>query len=256
MKPRKSTSWGKWTNWYDRHLENSQDTYQEKLIKPNLLRVLNPKAGQSILDVGCGQGYFARELAKAGAKVLGIDVAGELIKLAKQQAGKNETYLTLPAENMTGLQDGRFDAAICVLALQNIKNMQAAVLEMARVLKPACRLVLVLNHPAFRVPTASAWGFDEGKNVQYRRIEKYLSEITQAVDMTQGQKDIKQKQFTYSFHRPLQVYFKAFNKAGLAVTRLEEWVSHKVSDKGLRKKAEDTARKEIPLFMCLELVKI
>ena len=256
MKPRKSTSWGKVANWYDRHLENSQDTYQEKLIKPNLLRVLNPKAGQSILDVGCGQGYFARELAKAGAKVLGIDVAGELIKLAKQQAGKNETYLTLPAENMTGLQDGRFDAAICVLALQNIKNMQAAVLEMARVLKPACRLVLVLNHPAFRVPTASAWGFDEGKNVQYRRIEKYLSEITQAVDMTQGQKDIKQKQFTYSFHRPLQVYFKAFNKAGLAVTRLEEWVSHKVSDKGLRKKAEDTARKEIPLFMCLELVKI
>jgi len=252
----KSTSWGKVANWYDRHLENSQDTYQEKLIKPNLLRVLNPKAGQSILDVGCGQGYFARELAKAGAKVLGIDVAGELIKLAKQQAGKNETYLTLPAENMTGLQDGRFDAAICVLALQNIKNMQAAVLEMARVLKPACRLVLVLNHPAFRVPTASAWGFDEGKNVQYRRIEKYLSEITQAVDMTQGQKDIKQKQFTYSFHRPLQVYFKAFNKAGLAVTRLEEWVSHKVSDKGLRKKAEDTARKEIPLFMCLELVKI
>ncbi|HYV33901.1 MAG TPA: SAM-dependent methyltransferase, partial [Candidatus Limnocylindria bacterium] len=145
--------------------------------------------------------------------------------------------------------------AICVLSLQNIKNLSAAILEMSRVLKKEGRAVLVLNHPTFRIPNASAWDFDEKQNIQYRRIDGYMSEISQQVDMTQGVTEVKKKKYTYSFHHPLQVYFKAFAKAGLCVTRLEEWVSHKTSDKGPRKTAEDTARKEIPLFMCLELKK-
>ena len=252
---KKNTSWGKVAGWYNLLLEEGEDTYQEKLIKPNLLRILSVRPGEQVLDVGCGQGYFARELAKLGAKVLGVDVAGELVKLAAQKAGPNEKYLVLSAEIMAVLLGGRFDAAICVLALQNIKNFQAAILEMSRVLKPGGRCVLVLNHPAFRIPLASEWGFDEAKNVQYRKIQGYMTEIAQAVDMTQGEKDAKKKKFTWSFHRPLQVYFKAFAKAGFAVTRLEEWVSFKVSDKGPRKTAEDKSRKEIPLFMCLELKK-
>ena len=250
------TSWGKVAGWYNQLLEEGEDTYQEKLIKPNLLRILEPKKGEEILDVGCGQGYFAREFGRLGAKVLGVDVAGELIKLAKDQAGPNEKYLVMSAEQMVSLKDNQFDSAVCVLALQNIKNLQSAVLEISRVLKPGGRAVLVLNHPTFRVPTASGWGYDETVAVQYRRVEKYLSEITQEVDMTQGVKDPKKKKFTWSFHRPLQVYFKAFAKAGLFVVRLEEWVSHKTSDKGPRKFAEDRARKEIPLFMCLELKKV
>ncbi|HYV34043.1 MAG TPA: SAM-dependent methyltransferase, partial [Candidatus Limnocylindria bacterium] len=140
--------------------------------------------------------------------------------------------------------------------LQNIKNLGAAVSEMSRVLKNGGRAVLVLNHPAFRIPTASGWDYDEKANVQYRRIDGYMSEITQAVDMTQGIKDPKKKKFTASFHHPLQVFFKAFAKTGLSVVRLEEWVSHKTSDHGPRKMAEDKARKEIPLFMCLELKKM
>jgi ubiquinone/menaquinone biosynthesis C-methylase UbiE len=250
-----STSWGKVAGWYNRLLEEDEDTYQEKLIKPNLLRILSPKPGEEILDVGCGQGYFSRELAKAGAKVVGIDIAGELIKLAKGHGGKNEAYLVLSAEKMSPILAARFDAAICVLALQNIKNLQVAVLEIARVLKPGGRCVLVLNHPAFRIPSASSWNYDEKTNIQYRNISKYLSEISQQVDMTQGITDPKKKKWTMSFHHPLQVYFKAFFKAGLCVTRLEEWSSHKLSDKGPRKLAEDLARKEIPLFMCLELKK-
>ena len=60
---------------------------------------------------------------------------------------------------------------------------------------------------------------------------------------------------TISFHRPLQYYFKALFKNGLAVFRLEEWVSHKTSEEGLKKEAEDRSRHEFPLFLFLEAVK-
>jgi hypothetical protein len=74
--------------------------------------------------------------------------------------------------------------------------------------------------------------------------------------MTPGEKDVKKKIKTISFHRPLQYYVKLFAKNGFAITRLEEWISHKKSEKGPRSEAEDKARKEIPMFMCLEVKKL
>ena len=66
----------------------------------------------------------------------------------------------------------------------------------------------------------------------------------------------KGSEVTISFHRPLQYFFKLFSKTGLSVTRLEEWISHKESQNGPRKVAEDKARKEFPLFLALELRKL
>ena len=65
----------------------------------------------------------------------------------------------------------------------------------------------------------------------------------------------EKKKLTVSFHRPLQVYFKALIKNSFLVGRLEEWNSNKKSETGPRQKAEDKARQEIPLFMLIEAVK-
>ena len=74
--------------------------------------------------------------------------------------------------------------------------------------------------------------------------------------MTPGEKLQKKKIKTVSFHRPLQYYIKLLSKNGFALTRLEEWISHKKSQKGPKQSIEDTARKEIPLFMALEIKSI
>ncbi len=66
----------------------------------------------------------------------------------------------------------------------------------------------------------------------------------------------KTRERTISYNRSLQDISKALRKNGFAITRLEEWISHKSSEKGPRQAAEDTARKEIPLFMLLEVSKI
>lgn len=250
------TSWGQVASWYDKLLNEDVNSFQEKVIKPNLLRLLEIKPGLTVLDVGCGQGFFAHEIAKAGANVVGVDVAGELIRFAQEKAEKNEKYFISSAENLSKVLEKDFDIAISVLALQNIKGFQLVLSEMTKKIKVNGKIVLVLNHPNFRIPKTSVWGYDEKNNIQYRRVDAYLSEGQTRIDMTPGEKNEKKKQYTWSFHRPLQVYFKAFQKAGLVVSKLEEWVSHKESDKGKRKLAEDKARKEIPMFMCIELRKI
>ena len=66
----------------------------------------------------------------------------------------------------------------------------------------------------------------------------------------------KPDEMTISFHRPLQFYFKQLGKAGFGVTNMEEWSSNRLSQPGPRAEAENRARKEIPLFMCLEAEKI
>ena len=251
-----NTSWGEVAGWYNKLLEEDSDSYQAKVIKPNLLRLLDVKKTDNVLDLGCGQGYFLREVAKIAAQVVGVDVAGELVKFAQSKAKQNEKYFVMSAENLSGLKDVQFDIVFSVLAVQNIKSFQLAFLEVAKKLKPQGRFLLVLNHPNFRIPKQTVWVFDEKNNIQYRRVDAYLSETQNRIDMTPGEKNEKKKKYTWSFHRPLQVYFKAFHKAGFVVSKLEEWVSHKESDKGKRKMAEDKARKEIPMFMCIELKKI
>jgi SAM-dependent methyltransferase len=245
--PKTPTSWGGVADWYAEYL-GGDDTYQSKVILPNLMRVLAPGKGESVLDLACGEGFFAREFSKSGSQVTGADISSELIAKAKA-AGEGPRYVVAPADRLTFAKDGEFDAVVCVLALQNIENLAGVCREAKRVLKKSGRFVLVLNHPAFRVIKRSSWGWDEAAGVQYRRVDGYLSASKVSVDMQPGKSGGKK---TISYHRSLQDFFKALAGAGFAVTKLEEWNSHKTSEKGPRQEAEDQARKEIPLFMLLE----
>lgn len=249
------TSWGNVAPWYDKLLA-TEGTYQKELILPNLLRLMHIQKGSKVLDLACGQGFFAREYTLAGAQVTGIDVASELIDIAKKNSPASIQYFVSSADNLIGIKADSFDMVTIVLALQNIENLSGTLAECFRVLKPKGKLFFVLNHPAFRVPQKSDWGYDEKKKVQYRRIEKYLSEILFKIEMNPGEKNIKLKKYTTSFHRPLTSYVQNLHTAGFVVTGLEEWASHKKSQTGPKQKIEDIARKEIPMFMCIEAVKI
>ena len=256
------TSWGAVAGWYDGLLSNDVNSYQSSLILPNLIRLINPKKGLTILDVACGQGYFSNAFAQNGAKVIGCDISAELIELAKKtNLGKNMKTALLefhisPADKLSFVADNSIDTAVIVLAIQNIENLAGTLMECSRVLKSSGKLFIVLNHPAFRIPQSSSWQWDEKEMKQYRKIDSYMSDKTLKIDMTPGEAEIFKKKFTVSFHRPLQSYFKALNKAGLSVSKLEEWISNKSSQKGPRADEEDRIRKEIPIFMCLECRKI
>ena len=76
--------WNNAAKWYDELLERG-DTYQEKVILPNLLRRMQIRRGERVLDLACGQGVFARAFAGAGARATGVDISEELIELAKRR---------------------------------------------------------------------------------------------------------------------------------------------------------------------------
>jgi ubiquinone/menaquinone biosynthesis C-methylase UbiE len=251
MAGRKDTSWEHVAEWYDRLLEGEgkgEGTYQKELILPNLLRLMDIRRGDAVLDLACGQGFFAREFAKAGAHVAASDASPSLISIAKKNSPNEIAFHVAKADALKFLRDKTIHKIALVLALQNIDDINGVLHECARVLRPGGELFIVLNHPAFRMPKTSSWGWDEKEKMQYRRVDRYLSEAKIKIEMHPGRKDSEQ---TISFHRPLQFYFKALHKAGFSVTALEEWNSHKKSEPGPRAKAEDVARKEIPLFLCL-----
>ncbi len=250
----KDTSWNNVANWYDDLLKNDTDSYQSKVIAPNLLRVLDLKKGEQVYDLACGQGYFTNLFYKSGATITASDLSKKLIEAAIKNSPKDIKFYTTPAHKALFLKDNSIDVITIILSIQNIENVNEVLMECKRILKKTGRIVFVLNHPSFRVPQGSDWYFKDG--TQYRIIGKYLSETKVSIDMTPGEKDIKKKIKTISFHRPLQYYVKLFAKNGFAVSRLEEWISHKQSQNGPRQKAEDIARKEIPLFMCFEVKKI
>ncbi|MGI9118049.1 MAG: class I SAM-dependent methyltransferase [Minisyncoccia bacterium] len=256
-----STSWNPVASWYDEYLQKS-NTLQSEVVLPNLVRMLDIKPGHTILDVACGQGYFTEHFARLGATVYGTDISKELIAIADKNAKKqklNINYRILPSHKIPHISDMRVEIVTVVLAFENIENVSETLNEINRVLVTDGRVLVVLMHPAFRIPQESSWGYDTKRNVQYRTVEKYLSEATYKIDMHPGQKGkkhISTGDITLSFHRSMQWYMKHFAKAGFAITKLEEWISHKESGAGPRKLAEDRARKEIPMFMCVELKKI
>jgi ubiquinone/menaquinone biosynthesis C-methylase UbiE len=248
MTKKASTSWGNEAKWYQEHLEQN-DTYHAQVILPNLLRLVQPAKGLQILEIGCGEGFFSREFARAGGEVTASDISPELIELGKKQGG-GVTYVVSKAQDLSWAKEQGYDVVVAVLTLQNMERIDDVMKEVRRVLKKNGRFVFVLNHPVLRIPKATHWEYDAENKIQCRKLEAYLSSKKITIDMHPGKKG--KQSVTYSFHRSLQEYMKILRGAGFCIVRLEEWISHRTSEKGPRSIAEDRARKEFPLFMMIE----
>ena len=176
------TSWGKVADWYKKTVLKD-DSYQRELIYPNLSRMSSPKNGERVLDIACGEGSWSVELAAKGCKVSGVDISPELIRLAKKKVPEGR-FLVSNAEDLSSLKEDNFEKAFIVLALQNIENAGRAISEASRLLGAKGKLYVILNHPCFRIPEFSGWGWDE--KAQYRRISRYLSESKTDILMRPG----------------------------------------------------------------------
>lgn len=245
------TSWNKVAPWYNKIVGKDGHYYHEHVVIPGVLRLLDLKSDNTLVDLACGQGVLARNIPKI-KKYLGLDLAKELIKEAKDRNREiNHEFMVCDLSNLLREREEKFDKATIILALQNIEQTENVIKNAANYLKKGGQLVVVLNHPAFRIPRQSGWSIDEKSKQQQRFINRYLSPIKIPIDMNPSEKNQEQnKKVTWSFHHSLQDYSQMLYDAGFMIEKIEEWSSDKESV-GKAAKMENRARTEIPLFMAI-----
>jgi ubiquinone/menaquinone biosynthesis C-methylase UbiE len=187
-----------------------------------MLELLGEIRGQQVLDVGSGNGYLCRKLARAGAIMTGVELSDEFLKIALERESQERlgiTYYHASASEMDFLPDSCFDKAVSNYVLMDIKDYTSALCQVFRVLKPGGRFVVVISHPCFASGPAG-W-------------VKPASDSPRLEDRFAWRSDLYFHRGPYlgqwgnldpvlSFHRPLRDYWQAFQKVGFVVDGFEE----------------------------------
>lgn len=249
------TSWERVATWYDGWVGERGSAYHQQVAIPATLELLDARAGEEILEIGAGQGVLAPYVVDAGARYTGVDASRRLIAAAKRRHGSlhDATFLVGDARRLSavdGLESGAYDAAVFLLSIQDMDRLDAVLAGVDWAVRPTGRVVLLMTHPAFRQPRHSGWGFDEGRKLQYRRIDSYLTEM--AVPM----KSLGGGPPTRSFHRPISAYVNRLSEAGFAVDAMLELPDLPPDRRpGRAARADERAQREIPLFLGLRAMR-
>jgi len=213
--------------WDERYGEGND--FQRVLIAPATERLLDIKADEFVLDVACGNGAFARRLAELGARVVAFDQSEAFIERARARTAEHVeriTYHVLDAADagaLASLGEGRFDAAVCSMALMDMADIEPLMAAMPRLLKPGGRFVFSVMHPCFNNP--------EGSSNVAERVDRDGELVTQSAikvwhyirpSVAKGLGIVGQPVPHYYFHRPLSGLLAPAFRAGMVLDGLEE----------------------------------
>jgi SAM-dependent methyltransferase len=196
--------------WQDRFTDGVDPEYTEQILP--LVRSHLPADGV-VVDVGCGEGQVARAVP-AGCVVVGVDPAHSQVSLARQRGG-GPGYLQGSGTALP-VADGIADAAVACLVFEHVDDLDGALAEVARVLRPGGTFLFLLNHPLLQTP-GSGWIDDQllDPPEQYWRVGPYLPEADTVEQVERGI-------FIRFLHRPLSRYLNAAFAVGLTLERMEE----------------------------------
>lgn len=222
-RPDARDAWNRGADAYAAFIESGEDGYRLLLHGPALLAACAPLEGVEVLDVGCGQGYFSRELAQAGARVTGIDLSDRLLARAQEiEAARPRgiRYEALDAARIgTAFPAGRFDLATACMSLQDIEDLGATLAGVVRVLRPTGRLVFSVPHPCIDLPVRE-WARDREGRKTALQLDRYFDAGPALFHWNMPRLD-------YSWHTPcrrrtLGEWSTLLLEAGLRIRRLIE----------------------------------
>ena len=238
-------TWNEHADWWiDGFTDGADPEYEEQII-PLVCREL--EAATALLDVGCGEGQLARAVKgrNPSMRVVGVDPTPRQIEVAEERGGGVE-YRVASADALP-FETASFDAVLACLVFEHIDNLEGAVAEVTRVLKPGGIFLFLLNHPLLQTPN-SGWIDDQilDPPEQYWRIGAYLEE---AVSFEEVEPGIKVR----FVHRPLGRYVNALAESGLTIEKMHE----PAPPKGFLDRSPDYANAAtVPRLVALRLRKI
>jgi SAM-dependent methyltransferase len=250
----KKQSWDPLAHWYDGWMGQHGSRHHQRLAIPAILTLLEPQPGQRLLDLGAGQGVLAPYIAQKGMQYTGVELSPRLTSMARNRHGRAGTFLQGDArclKQLQGIHEESFDACVFLLSLQDMDPLEDTLQSAAWALRPNGRLVVLLTHPCFRIPRQSGWGWDSGRKLRFRRIDRYLTPLEVPMKKHPG----RAPGVSRSYHRPLSTYIQGITKAGLWVDHLIEIPSNLTKHRGRQSKAYRRADREIPLFLGIRGIK-
>lgn len=220
-------AWNAMADAYDAAVGTPADFYRTEVIGPSLLAACGSVSALAVLDLGCGQGYFSRLLAKAGARVVGVDVSERLIDHAvrrEREAPLGIEYQALDAAEIASRwPPASFDLIVSCIALQDMADPLVVLQATNRLLKPHGRVVILVEHPT-NDTVYREWERDAAGRKILLRIDRYFDTGPKVatwmiVDPHSGERRV------YEFpgwRRTLEHWSELFSAAGFAIARIFE----------------------------------
>lgn len=239
-----------WSAMGDEWFELAQTGEDRKyFIMPNMLRYMGNVKGKKILDLGCGEGGYSRELAKKGAKLIAIDCSQKAIEFASALAKKENLSIEHYVRNSNDLFDiasEQFDIVLCSMMLMDCEDFEGTLREVVRVLKPNGRLFASVLHPCFEGNHESGIG-RQGHGIDRQVVVmNYFEPKEWSAPLWKGTIPVICR------HRTLEDYVKTFLKVGLTIVDLNE---PQANEEQAQISVALAWLKKIPLFLYWELKK-
>jgi len=193
--------------------------YRNLYLMPRLLALLGEVAGKTVLDLGCGEGGYARELARRGAVVTGVDGSAQLIQVARERTKAHGAAVRLVHANANALDDleaGQFDIVVAAMSLMDVEDYGGTIAEVRRVLRNGGELVMSITHPCFSAPV-SRWIRDSDGALEVFAVDRYFERLAWNEKMTPAFREPVLRR-----HRPLEDYLAAPLEQGLRLRAFHE----------------------------------
>ncbi|WP_192930699.1 class I SAM-dependent methyltransferase [Deinococcus sp. AJ005] len=154
------------TEWYVRLVDEMlsvPDGFWTAMLEVFDQRLAGRIAGQTVLDVACGEGHLGRRLAHFGpGQITGVDISVNLLEYARQRnASPGHAYRLDDAQTLATVGSASVDVAVSCLALMDIPDHERFFQAIWRVLVPGGTLMFSCLHPCFEAP------FDEESGPQF-----------------------------------------------------------------------------------------